>query len=68
MKVSYFIIGLFLLTGCASISEYNRGCRDGVTGIGLENASKDKINSYCNGLDSVHKDKEKLERPGSGRN
>lgn len=51
MKI--FIIGLILLSGCATVSEYNQGCRDGVSGIGLEHAAQEKVNRYCNTLDTV---------------
>ena len=46
------------MAGCAHISEYNQGCRDGVTIIGLENATKEKIDNYCNILDATHSSKE----------
>ena len=55
MKFAIAIVILCVLSSCASISEYNQGCRDGVNGIGLENGSKEKIDRYCSDLDSLHK-------------
>jgi hypothetical protein len=53
---------VFLLTGCSTISEYNQGCRDGVSGIHLEHATKEKVDRYCKDLDWLHRDKVALER------
>lgn len=58
MKYFYVAILAGFLAGCAHISEYNQGCRDGVTIIGLENATKEKIDNYCNILDATHSSKE----------
>lgn len=60
MKYLIVLVIAFMISGCASVSEYNQGCRDGVEGIGLEKATKDGINGYCNELDALHRQKERM--------
>ena len=52
-----------ILTGCASVSPYGQGCRDGVNGIGLEKGSEKAIDQYCDGLEAR---KNLHEREGAG--
>ena len=59
-----FVLMVFIFSGCASISEYNQGCRDGVKGVLADDSSRD-INKYCDGLDVAHREKERLERQGN---
>lgn len=61
------VLGLFALTGCASVSEYNQGCRDGVNeaiadlgkvtaAFGVEVKAKN-VDENCSDLDRRHKEK-----------
>jgi len=49
------------MTGCAHISEYNQGCRDGLenSGFGVLPSWRDK---FCNDLDGLHKEKQEQPR------
>lgn len=44
-----------MLTGCASVSDYNQGCRDGVIGVGFKNYSEKEVNKYCDGVEAKRK-------------
>jgi len=44
-----------MLTGCASVSDYNQGCRDGVEGVGFRGYEAKEINKYCDGLEAKRK-------------
>jgi len=59
MKILLVILALAALSGCASApSEYNQGCRDGITGAlqgnGLNSEWRDKL---CDDLDKTHRDR-----------
>lgn len=61
--MKYFILFTLIFSGCASISEYNQGCRDGISSVninhqGMLGPSKG-IDDFCDGLDSMHKNSEK---------
>jgi hypothetical protein len=54
-----FLFGLLLTSSCATISEYNQGCRDG---LAWENGKQVRTareieaeNGICNNLDNIHK-------------
>lgn len=47
------ILVLLTLTGCSTISEYNQGCRDGVSAVQGHSESTNKL---CDGLDAMHKE------------
>ncbi len=44
---------LTLSSSCATISEYNQGCRDGLAFHA--GSAKDEREAYCNYLDKVHR-------------
>jgi hypothetical protein len=54
--MKYLIIGLVILSGCATVSEYNQGCRDGLNGLPvkpeLAEVYDKAVIGYCNQLDS----------------
>lgn len=52
MKI--IILVALMLTGCASVSEYNQGCRDGVSELYSASASK-ATKEYCDGLEAKRK-------------
>lgn len=56
--MKYLIFLFLMLSACSTLSEYNRGCRDGVTGLGSFLFSQDKVNNYCDMLDRNHRAKE----------
>jgi len=61
-KILLFV--MISLSGCASVSEYNQGCRDGVKTFIIEtgaNATVKIIDSGCNILDSLHKENKNIE-------
>jgi hypothetical protein len=57
------ILTALMLTGCASVSDYNQGCRDGINGLeGAPGLSVDekKTDKYCNDLENEHKLKKEI--------
>jgi hypothetical protein len=51
-----------LIVGCAHISEYNQGCRDGLVENTLHDygrVNKDWVDNYCDSLDGIHKAEQK---------
>ena len=53
------------MVGCASVSEYGQGCREGIDAVShLEYGAVVKT---CSELESLHNQKEKLERQGKNR-
>ncbi len=54
--MKYLIVLCLLLSGCATVSEYNQGCRDGI-GLLPENwnggpmSEPDMVNHYCNSIE-----------------
>lgn len=60
-----YVLGLMIccsMVGCASVSEYAQGCREGIDAVShMEYGSVIKT---CNELESLHNQKEKLERQG----
>lgn len=62
------ILSLALLAGCASApSEYNQGCRDGVTTFLTEQRigiGEKAIDNGCNTLDALHKQAQKEQQGG----
>jgi hypothetical protein len=61
-----FIVLISLMSGCASMpSEYNQGCRDGVTGVTsytLPEYSKKAVDKYCNDLDQAYQSKKRMNK------
>jgi hypothetical protein len=53
-----YILLLLVISGCSTVSEYNRGCRDGV--MGVQPRSADAIAEYCNALEQMHDPKSAL--------
>jgi len=54
MKTVTMLVFL-ILSGCASISEYDQGCRDGIRGVwGSSENKEDFYAKYCDKLDAVH--------------
>lgn len=62
-----FVVCMFMV-GCASISEYNQGCRDGVGAVRVNGQSivpnEKSKNKFCDALDEEHRAEKKLERQG----
>lgn len=57
MKIVLLIMFITIsLVGCSTVSDYNQGCRDGVTGLGVKTKN---VNPYCDGLDQIRKDRQK---------
>ena len=56
MKVSILLIMVSVLVGCASVSPYNQGCRDGIQSYNTLGDSKD-LNKFCDDLESANKAK-----------
>ena len=57
------VLVIFCFSGCAHVSEYGQGCRDGVkglepqlTGLGLILSEPDMISHYCDQVESRRKD------------
>jgi hypothetical protein len=60
MKIVICLIVMSALTGCASISEYNQGCRDGIENLKIGSLKQFREN-YCNALDKQHKAEKKID-------
>lgn len=56
MKIVLCLLVL-LFTGCATISDYNQGCRDGISASDDKYSEKDR-NRLCDDLDQAHRAKE----------
>ena len=56
--MKYLAILLLVMSGCASLSEYNKGCRDGIKlySVGNGTFTKDQSSNeeFCNALDKLH--------------
>jgi uncharacterized protein YceK len=65
-KLLICLIALTSLAGCASISEYNKGCRDGVKTYGSSGLDEKTIDEGCNALDAKQR-AEQHERQGGRR-
>ena len=52
MKI--IVLATLMLTGCASVSDYVQGCRDGVSGLYSASPSK-ATKDYCDGLEAKRK-------------
>lgn len=64
MKFIYIAILAGLLAGCATApSEYNQGCRDGVSGLGAGEL-KGTTAKYCDDLDRAHRDQQRIRESG----
>lgn len=58
----YLIVLFLLLSGCATVSEYGKGCRDGVTHVvsltqneGGIFHNKEMVDNFCNMLETRRK-------------
>ena len=59
--MKYFILFALAFTGCSTMSEYNRGCRDGIMSIGQDIGlvvHEDGLSERCDYLDA--KDQERI--------
>jgi uncharacterized protein YceK len=65
-KLLICLIALSSLAGCASISEYNKGCRDGVKTYGSSGLNEKTINEGCDALDAKQRAEQRSERQGGG--
>lgn len=61
MKTIYCAILAGLMAGCASVSQYNQGCRAGVENLVeqinprvLIDSEIEAIDHYCDNLDTLH--------------
>jgi len=65
-----FVLLIILFSGCASVSEYNQGCRDGIGGVRVDGRSvvpsEKSKNDFCNALDQLHKQGKQIERENVG--
>jgi hypothetical protein len=65
--MKYAIVALALaLTGCASVTEYNQGCRDGIASI-MRSPNRDGIATHCDNLENI-KEGVNLDRPRGRQN
>lgn len=72
MKTVLFLAFMTIFAGCASVSEYGQGCRDGLEGanhalrtysLGINRDSRDKA---CDTLEQIHNNRaEYTNRPGA---
>lgn len=65
----FIAILLAIFSGCATVSEYNQGCRDGVTVKNVllyddTKQSEKEISDFCDKLDSQHRAQMRREHPG----
>jgi hypothetical protein len=65
----FMLLGFTLLTSCASVSEYNQGCRDGIGAVRVDGYSvvptEKSKNDFCSALDEDRRTKDRLERQGN---
>lgn len=65
------IIGLIFLTGCATVSEYNKGCRDGINSVRVDGQSlqgdHETPEQFCNRLDQRHQSENRVDSQQSHR-
>lgn len=62
--MKYFAVLLLVFTGCAHVTPYGHGCRDGVKDlepqlgvIGMAMAEGDALDKYCDIVEKNHSDK-----------
>lgn len=72
--MKYISILFLCVTGCAHVSEYNQGCRDGVTevvqlrndragdGVYAVGYNKEVTAYFCDSLDAAHQKNDKKDR------
>lgn len=63
-----FCLIVLALSGCASVSEYNQGCRDGVGGMrnmfsNVVFAEPQMVEYYCNSVEHTREQKKTREKP-----
>jgi hypothetical protein len=64
-KIIFGTIILSILSGCATVSEYNQGCRDGIDEAsknpsGFLDVDARQRDELCNKLDDLHKYEKKI--------
>lgn len=66
MKLLLIITSILLLGGCASVSEYGQGCRDGV---GMMHPFEDYhlVAEHCDRIEEMYRHGKVVERLGSRR-
>lgn len=65
-KIILCAIALMGLAGCSTISPYEEGCRDGVSGWNKGSVTNQKrLNEYCNDLDRAHTALQKAKASGN---
>lgn len=70
--MKYLAIACLLLSGCSTMSEYKRGCVDGVTNIadqvkGPYLVDNQMVSYYCSMIESRNKDKPTHEKNVVGK-
>lgn len=62
--MKYFIVLCLLFSGCATVSQYNQGCQDGVSGLirkyntdGISLENQEVLKKYCDRVESEHNQK-----------
>jgi hypothetical protein len=63
--MKYVIVLAALMSGCATVSEYNRGCRDGISNFDAFNDIKvvdERVNNYCDILEKLKDNEKRVER------
>ncbi len=62
--MKYLIILSMLFSGCATVSEYQKGCRDGIEAVAKNSLERDR-NAFCYALEKVrHEETKDQGRPG----
>lgn len=70
--MKYLILSLLFMCGCATVSDYNQGCRDGLDGAAVQLTQRNiKVDvggrdRYCNHLEELRnkkKHREPREKP-----
>ena len=69
MKYLFVLVIPIFTVGCASVSEYNQGCRDGIGAVRVDGYSvvptEKSKNDFCSALDEDRRTKDRLERQGN---
>jgi hypothetical protein len=55
-----YVILMLLMSGCATVSDYNQGCRDALDESGLSNNQEKNRSVFCDRLEDLHKAEKKM--------
>jgi uncharacterized protein YceK len=61
--MKYLIFLVVMLSGCSTMSEYNRGCRDGLTYSGdVHHNDEGRVNGFCDTLEAIDRTNREMDR------